>query len=95
MSVHEAIALLKAARDIPQPSRTPLPLDAVLQFPRYYEIMFNGQILVVRGVTRTGQWLKWYIIIDLYNKHVIDHGYWHPSIFDELITVLEKAKDDP
>jgi hypothetical protein len=86
MSVARAVDLLRHVRDIPQPVNTPLPLSALLQFPRYYLIAFNGY-LTIRGVKRNIQPTKWYAVFDV--DRVVDHGYWHPSIIDTLLSVLE------
>jgi hypothetical protein len=86
MSVSRAIELLKHVRDIPQPTNTPLPLSALLQFPRYYVVSFDGR-LVVKGVKRNLQPTSWYVVFDV--DAVIDHGYWHPKIIDDLLAVLE------
>jgi hypothetical protein len=86
MSVARAVELLKHVRDIPQPTNTPLPLSAVLQFPRYYVLQFNGQF-VIKGVKRNLQPTKWHAVFDV--DRVVDHGYWHPSIVDKLLSVLE------
>jgi hypothetical protein len=86
MSVSRAIELLKHARDLPQPVNTPLPLSAVLQYPRYYIISFNG-FLTIQGVKRNLQPTKWYAVFDV--DAMVDHGYWHPSIIDTLLAVLE------
>ena len=89
MSVIEAVDLLKAVRNIPQPVNTPLPLTAVLQFPRYYVVQFNGY-LTVRGVKRSLRSLRWYAIFDV--DRVVEHGYWHPKIIDDILAVLEPLK---
>ncbi len=86
MSVVEAVDLLKAVRDIPQPVNTPAPADNKLQFPRYYVLQFNGYF-VIKGVKRNLQPTKWYVVFDV--NAVLDHGYWHPSIIDLLLSVLE------
>ncbi len=86
MSVSRAISLLRIVRDIPQPVNTPLPPTALLQYPRYYEIVFNGY-LIIRGVRRNLQPTRWYAIFDV--DRVVEHGYWHPSIVDTLLAVLE------
>jgi hypothetical protein len=86
MSVVRAVDLLRHVRDIPQPTNTPLPLSAVLQFPRYYVLQFNGQF-VIKGVKRNLQPTKWYAVFDV--DRVVDHGYWHPKIIDDILAVLE------
>ena len=86
MSVSRAVDLLRIVRDIPQPTNMPLPPIAVLQFPRYYLIQFDGY-LTIRGVKRNLQPTKWYAVFDV--NSVVDHGYWHPSIVDKLLAVLE------
>jgi hypothetical protein len=86
MSVARAIELLKHVRDIPQPVNTPLPLTATLQFPRYYVVSFNGYLRIV-GVRRNLQPTRWYAVFDV--DAVLEHGYWHPSIVDQLLAVLE------
>jgi hypothetical protein len=86
MSVVEAVDLLRHVRDIPQPTNTPLPPTALLQYPRYYLLQFNG-CFVIKGVKRSLQTTKWFAIFDV--DRVVDHGYWHPSIVDQLLSVLE------
>jgi hypothetical protein len=86
MSVTRAVDLLKHVRDIPQPANTPLPTTALLQYPRYYLLEFDGY-LTIRGVKRNMQPTRWYAIFDV--DSVIEHGYWHPSIIDMLLAVLE------
>jgi hypothetical protein len=86
MSVARAVDLLRHVRDIPQPTNMPLPPSALLQFPRYYMVSFNGR-LTIRGVKRNLQPTKWYAVFDV--DTVLDHGYWHPSIIDLLLSVLE------
>jgi hypothetical protein len=87
MTITEAISLLRHARNIPQPVKTPLPLSAVLQFPRYYVIVFNGYLLNIEGVRRNLKSTKWYAIFDI--NRVIEYGYWHPKIIDDILAVLE------
>jgi len=86
ISVVRAVDLLKAVRDIPQPTNTPLPLTALLQFPRYYLLQFDGYF-AIKGVKRNLQTTKWFAVFDV--DRVVDHGYWHPSIIDTLLSVLE------
>jgi hypothetical protein len=86
MSVVRAVELLKTIRNIPQPVNTPLPLTAVLQFPRYYVLKFDG-FLTIRGVKRNLQSTRWYAVFDV--DTVVEHGYWHPKIIDDLLAVLE------
>ena len=86
MSVARAIELLRHVRDIPQPTNTPAPADNKLQFPRYYVLQFNGQF-VIKGVKRNLQPTKWYAVFDV--DTVLDHGYWHPKIVDDILAVLE------
>ncbi len=85
MSIAHAIELLKHARNIPQPINTP-PLETALQFPRYYLLTFDG-FFRIQGVRRNLQPTQWYIVFDV--GHVVDHGYWHPSILNQLLAVLE------
>jgi hypothetical protein len=82
-----AIELLKSVRDIPQPTSTPLPLSAVLQFPRYYLLHFNVYF-AVKGVKRNLQPTRWFAVFDV--DKVIFHDYWHPIIIDNLIDVLSR-----
>jgi hypothetical protein len=89
MPVSHAVDLLKAVRDIPQPINIPLPLTALLQFPRYYVLQFDG-LLAIKGVRRNLQPAKWYAIFDV--DRVVDHGYWHPKIITDILAVLEQAK---
>jgi hypothetical protein len=86
MSITRAVELLKAVRNIPQPTNTPLPLSALLQFPRYYLLHFNGYF-VVKGVKRNLQPTKWFAVFDV--DAVLDRGYWHPKIIDDILAVLE------
>jgi plasmid replication initiation protein len=86
MSVARAVELLKTVRNIPQPVNTPEPADNKLQFPRYYMISFNGR-LTIKGVKRNLQPTKWYAVFDV--DTVVDHGYWHPKIIDDILAVLE------
>jgi hypothetical protein len=86
MSATRAIELLRHVRDIPQPTNTPLSPSALLQFPRYYMISFNGR-LTIRGVKRNLQPTRWYAVFDV--NAVLDHGYWHPKIIDDLLAVFE------
>jgi len=86
MSIARAVELLKTVRDIPQPTNTPLPLSALLQFPRYYLVEFNVY-LTIRGVKRNLQSTRWYAVFDV--DCVVDHGYWHPKIIDDILRVLE------
>ena len=86
MPVSRAVDLLKAVRDIQQPINTPLPETALLQFPRYYMLIFNGYFMI-KGVKRNLQSTKWYAVFDV--DRVVEHGYWHPSIVDKLLAVLE------
>ena len=86
MSVSRAIELLRHVRDIPQPINTPLPETALLQLPRYYMLVFNGYFMV-KGVKRNLQPTKWYAVFDI--DRVVDHGYWHPLIIDNILAVLE------
>jgi hypothetical protein len=86
MSVVRAVELLKTVRNIPQPTNTPLPLSAVLQFPRYYLLIFDGYF-EIRGAKRNLQSTKWYVVFDV--DTVLDHGYWHPKIIDDILAVLE------
>jgi hypothetical protein len=89
MSVARAIDLLRHVRDIPQPTNMPLPLSAILQYPRYYLLKFNGYF-EVRGVKRNLRPTKWFAVFDV--DTVLDHGYWHPSTIDKLLSVLEPLK---
>jgi hypothetical protein len=86
MTIARAVALLRHARDIPQPTNTPLPPSIVLQYPRYYLLRFDGYF-AVKGVKRNMQPTKWYAVFDI--DSVVNHGYWHPSIIDLLLAVLE------
>jgi hypothetical protein len=86
MSITRAVELLKTIRDIPQPTNTPLPLTALLQFPRYYMIVFDGR-LTIKGVKRNLQPTRWHAVFDI--DSVIEHGYWHPKIIDDILAVLE------
>jgi len=86
MSIARAVELLRHVRDIPQPTNTPLPLSAVLQFPRYYIVQFDGY-LRIQGVRRNLMSTKWFAVFDV--DTVLDHGYWHPSIIDLLLSVLK------
>jgi hypothetical protein len=86
MTITEAISLLRHARDVPQPTNTPLPPTATIQLPRYFIIEFNG-LLTIRGIKRNLQPTKWYAIFDV--SSVIEHGYWHPRIVDDLLATLE------
>jgi hypothetical protein len=88
MSVTEAAELLRHIRKVPQPTSTPLPLTAVLQFPRYYLIVaIGGRMVLVEGVRRDLSPTKWYAVFDF--DTVVEHGYWHPSIIDQILAVLE------
>ncbi len=86
MTVARAVALLRHARDIPQPTNTPLPPDVSSQFPRYYLIAFNGRLLV-EGVKRDLSPTKCYAVFDI--DSVVEHGYWHPQIINNILAVLE------
>jgi hypothetical protein len=86
MTIAEAVSLLRAVRDVPQPASTPLPLTAALQFPRYYLIAFDGR-LMIEGARRNLRPTKWYAVFDV--NRVVEHGYWHPSIIDQILAVLE------
>jgi hypothetical protein len=86
MPVSRAVDLLRHVRDIPQPINTPLPETALLQLPRYYMLVFNGYFMV-KGVKRNLQSTKWYAVFDV--SSVVDHGYWHPKIIDDILAVLE------
>ena len=89
MSIAEAVDLLRHVRDIPQPINIPLPPAALLQFPRYYVLQFDGYFRV-KGVKRNLMSTKWYATFDV--DKVVDHGYWHPRIVDDLLAVLEPLK---
>jgi hypothetical protein len=86
MPITRAVELLKTVRSIPQPVNTPLPLSAILQYPRYYLISFNGY-LVIKGIRRDLRPTKWHAVFDVDN--VIEHGYWHSKIIDDILSVLE------
>jgi hypothetical protein len=86
MSVARAVSLLCIVRDIPQPTNTPLPADNKLQFPRYYVLQFGGYF-AIKGVKRNLKPTKWYAVFDV--DSVVDHGYWHPKIVDDILAVLE------
>jgi len=92
LSPARALELLKAVRNIPQPVNTPLPLSAVLQLPRYYLVVDNGYV-EIRGVRRSLMTItptKWYAVFDIFDSAVVEHGYWHSKIIDDILAVLER-----